>query len=133
MDQIVQKFLNSQSVAVEYPGSILDSITNSAAPEHVANIIRMANGQFRLDPLQISHWHDTSVVRIGPPEHLNAGETWVGTIHSHPQLPSEVLAQSEGYDLRTARAFRGINRNFTASYVVGPSGVGPYVGVTDSL
>jgi hypothetical protein len=127
MDQMVLKFLNSQSIAPEYPGTILDTITNPAAPEHAAHIIRTADGRYRLDVLQISGL-DTSTVTVRRPT-LNPGENWVGTIHDHPQLPTEELVQSNGMDLPTARRFNRIAPTFGASYVVGPSGVGPYVGV----
>jgi hypothetical protein len=127
MDQIIKTFLNSQSIAPEYPGTVADTLVNPDAPEHAANIVRTANGGFRLDVLQVSHI-DTSRIFVNPPK-LNPGERWVGLIHSHPQLPTETLAQSEGIDLPAARALSRTNVNFSSSYVIGPSGAGPYLGV----
>jgi hypothetical protein len=129
MDQVVFDFLNAQSQAPEYPGTVADTITNPNAPEHAASIIQDAHGHLRLGPIAVSYI-DTSMVFLKPPQ-LDPGERWVGVIHDHPSLPSDVLAQSEGHDLPGARNIRASaqGRNFRSSYVVGPSGQGPYLGV----
>jgi hypothetical protein len=121
--------LNAQSLAPEYPGTVLDTITNPNAPEHVTNIIQGSSGQYRLDSLSISYIDPTVVTNYSP--NLNAGERWVGVIHDHPALPDEELAQSNGIDLPTARTIRDspLGKNLKASYVVGPSGKGPYLGI----
>lgn len=99
------------------------------APEHAANIIQDKHEHLRLGPIAVSYI-DNSMVFIDPPQ-LDPGERWVGVIHDHPALPSDALAQSEGHDLPAARNIRASapGRNFRASYVVGPSGEGPYLGV----
>jgi len=127
MDQIVLDFLNTQSHAPEAPGTIGDTLTAIAAPEHVAAIIQTAEGGFRLGPVQVSTV-DWDAVLFRTPT-LATGERWVGVIHSHPGAPTDILAQSRAPDLVTARRFAGQQPTFRSSYVVGPSGRGPYLGV----
>lgn len=127
LDQIVLDFLNTQSHAAEAPGTIGDTLTAIAAPEHVAAIIQTASGGFRLGRVQVSTV-DWDAVTFQEPT-LATGERWVGVIHSHPGSPTDILAQSRAPDLVTARRFAGRQPTFRSSYVVGPSGRGPYLGV----
>ena len=69
---------------------------------------------------------DWSTVNIPQPA-LAPGEQYVGLIHSHPGLPTDPLAQSQ-MDLTAARNWANAGQ-FNSSYVVGPSGQGPYFGV----
>lgn len=129
MDRLVIEFLNRQSLAPEVPGTIADTTVAPTAPEHNAPIIRTATGGFRLGPTNVSPPGQWTRVEVPRPV-LGPGEQWVGSIHSHLGGPGELLAQSRDIDIPTARGFANEARStFRSSYVVGPSGQGPYFGV----
>lgn len=82
MDAVVLQFLNSRSLDPMY-ATVADSVVEPGGPEHSAPIIRDAQGRVRLGPLHVSDVGDSGRVTTRYPA-LAAGETYVGSIHSHP-------------------------------------------------
>jgi len=130
MDKLILEFLNRTSPDPTLQGAtIAESAVNPNSPEHAAQIIRTAGGGYRLGPT-ITSGVDLTTVQVPRPQ-LGPGEQYVGLIHTHPDLLNAPLLQSQ-MDLRAATNFaRQTNGTFTSSYVVGPSGKGPYFGVIE--
>lgn len=128
LDQLVIRFLNSGHPAPGFNGTVADHTVEPGAPEVVAQIIQRADGTYRLSELGYSSFDDMTRVNFQL-ERLGSGERLVGMIHNHPGSINDVLAQSRGIDLPTARRLARLSPAFTGSYVVGPSGRGPYFGI----
>jgi hypothetical protein len=128
MDKLAAEFLERTSPAVELGGqTIAESILAVSSPEHAAHIIETASGSYRLDFTVVSEG-DWSIVEVASPR-LSAGERWVGTIHTHPGSRRSTVVQSV-LDGTTARSFARLSGGtFNHSYVIGPSGKGPYFGI----
>jgi hypothetical protein len=126
MDNLILEFLNRTSPDPVLSGmTVAESIIAPAAPEHAAYIIRTPSGGYRLGETMTSG-ADWSTVSVQRPQ-LAPGEQHIGMIHTHPGSATDQLAQSR-MDIGTANRWaRG--GPFNSSYVVGPSGLGPYFGV----
>lgn len=135
MDRIVVDFINRRSEDVAW-GTIGESLLDPSAPEHAAPIIRTAQGKLRLGKVTTSKPGDHKFVTVQIPtlenKTLKPGEEFVGIIHGHPGPRQGVLlAQSKTPDLPGARTLADSHPTFRSSYVVGPSGKGPYYGVIE--
>ncbi len=130
MDKLIPEFLDRTSPDATLQGmTVRESITALSAPEHAAHIIRMPGGGYRLGPTMTSG-ADWGTVDVPGPE-LAKGEQYVGLMHTHPNPPTAPLAQSQ-MDLTAANNWANARgSNFATSYVIGPSGKGPYLGVIE--
>jgi hypothetical protein len=133
LDRVVLEFLRLRSLDPIY-ATVEDTLLDPTAPEHIATIIETAEGKYRLGELNISEVADYGSVNVRIPSvaagTLKPGEKFVGVIHTHPgPRTGEILAQSRDVDIPVATRLALSGNAFRWSYVVGPSGQGPYYGV----